>query len=97
MAGVKGGGDRQVLHERIRTHAMAAAGAMKEGLANDLIERIAHDPAFGAIQDQLPALLSPARFVGRAPQQVEEYLAAIVHPLLRQAEPYAPVDAEVHV
>jgi len=97
MDGVKAGGDRQMLHERIRMHAMAAAKGVKEGHANDLLERMAHDPAFATLQDRLSELLSPERFVGRAPQQVEEYLATVVHPLLHQIEHLAPVDAEVHV
>lgn len=97
MAGVKAGGDRQLLHERIRVHAMAAAQAVKEGGTNDLIERFIEDPAFAAVKDDLPALLAPARFIGRAPQQVEEYLTMAVYPLLRQPEHLEPVDAEVHV
>ena len=97
MAGVKAGGDRQILHERIRIHAMAAALAVKEGKPNDLIARIADDPTFAAVKEDLPALLAPMRFVGRAPQQVEEYLTTTVQPLLQQSEHVEPVDAEVHV
>jgi adenylosuccinate lyase len=97
MAGVKAGGDHQLLHERIRLHAMAAAQAVKEGGTNDLIERLVEDPAFAAVQDDLSALVAPTRFIGRAPQQVEEYLATAVYPLLRQAQDLEPVDAEVHV
>lgn len=97
MAGVKGGGDRQILHERIRIHAMAAAQVVKEGGANDLIDRVAADPAFAAVKDQLPALCAPSRFVGRAPQQVEDYLVTVVDPLLRQSEQVEPVDVEIHV
>jgi len=97
MAGVKAGGDRQVLHERIRTHAMAAAQGMKAGEENDLLARVAEDPAFAAVKEQLTALVAPARFIGRAPQQVEEYLTTVVHPLLRQEESFAPVDVEIHV
>jgi adenylosuccinate lyase len=97
MAGVKAGGDRQILHERIRVHAMAAAQMVKEGGANDLIERVVADPLFGAVQLDLPALLAPQRFVGRAPQQVEDYLTTVVYPLLRQSERVELVDVEVHV
>jgi adenylosuccinate lyase len=97
MAGVKAGGDRQLLHERIRVHAMAAAQAVKEGGPNDLIERLVEDPAFAAVQGDLPALVAPTRFIGRAPQQVEEYLTTAIYPLLRQTEHLEPVDAEVHV
>lgn len=97
MAGVKAGGDRQILHERIRIHAMAAAQTVKEGGTNDLIERVAADPLFAAVQPELPALLAPQRFVGRAPQQVEDYLTTVVYPLLRQSERVELVDVEVHV
>jgi adenylosuccinate lyase len=97
MAGVKAGGDRQMLHERIRVHSMAAAQAVKEGQPNDLLARVADDPAFSAVQGDLPALLAPMRFVGRAPQQVEDYLTTAVYPLLQRSEHLEPVDAEVHV
>jgi len=97
MAGVKAGGDRQLLHERLRLHSMAAAQAVKAGQPNDLMARIADDPAFAAVQGELPSLLAPARFAGRAPQQVEDYLATTIHPLLQQSEHLEPVDAEVQV
>jgi adenylosuccinate lyase len=97
MAGVKAGGDRQQLHERIRLHAMAAAQAVKEGRPNDLLTRVAADTAFAAVKDDLPSLLAPQRFVGRAPEQVEEFLTTTVYPLLQQREALEPVDAEVHV
>jgi adenylosuccinate lyase len=97
MAGVKAGGDRQLLHERIRLHSMAASQAMKAGQPNDLLERIADDPAFAAVQDELPSLLAPARFAGRAPEQVEDYLATTIYPLLQQTEELEAVDAEVQV
>jgi adenylosuccinate lyase len=97
MAGVKAGGDRQILHEHIRIHAMAAAQAVKDGHENDLLERLAKDPSFAAVQTEIAALLAPERFVGRAPQQVEEYLRTAVLPLLSQHKALQPVDAEVHV
>jgi len=97
MGGVKAGGDRQILHERIRVHSMAAAQAVKEGKPNDLLARIADDPAFAAVHDDLPTLLAPMRFVGRAPQQVDDYLTTTIYPLLQQREQLEPVDAEVHV
>ena len=76
MDAVKNGGDRQELHERIRIHSMAAAkGVKEEGLENDLMARIAGDPAFGLGEDDLKAILDPSKFVGRAPQQTEEYVA----------------------
>jgi adenylosuccinate lyase len=97
MAGVKAGGDRQLLHERIRIHSMAAAQMVKEGQPNDLLARVAGDPAFAAVQGELATLLAPMRFVGRAPQQVEDYLSMVVYPLLQHSESLEPVDAEVHV
>jgi adenylosuccinate lyase len=97
MAGVKAGGDRQTLHERIRVHSLATAQAVKEGRANDLMGRVAADPAFAAVHDELPKLLRPMRFVGRAPQQVDDYLSTTIYPLLQQREHLEPVDAEVHV
>jgi adenylosuccinate lyase len=97
MAGVKAGGDRQLLHERIRVHAMAAAQAVKDGHPNDLLARIAQDPAFTAVTGELPTLLAPMRFVGRAPQQVEDYLTTTIYPLLQHSDDLEPVDAEVHV
>jgi adenylosuccinate lyase len=97
MAGVKAGGDRQRLHERIRVHSLAAAQVVKDGGANDLISRVAADPAFAAVHAELPTLLQPVRFVGRAPQQVDDYLRTTVYPLLQQHGALEPVDAEVQV
>jgi adenylosuccinate lyase len=77
------GGDRQELHERIRQHAMAAAGRMKiEGGRADLLERIADDDAFDMNLEQLVEIVDPARFVGRAPEQVDRFLAEWVQPAL---------------
>jgi adenylosuccinate lyase len=88
MAGVKSGGDRQELHEAIRKHAMLAARRVKEeGAANDLLERLAADPRFAAIRQELPTLLDPTRFVGRAPQQVQDFLAADIDPVLARLRP----------
>ncbi|NBB95774.1 MAG: adenylosuccinate lyase [Planctomycetes bacterium] len=80
MAGVRAGGDRQQLHEAIRTHSMDAARVVKEaGKANDLIERLKGDPLFADID--IDALIDPATFVGRAPQQVNEFLGVVVAPV----------------
>lgn len=87
MAAVRAGGDRQTLHEAIRKHSLAAGARVKEhGEANDMLERIAADPAFAAVADQLDALTDPSLFVGRAPQQVDEFLAEEVEPLLVDAD-----------
>jgi adenylosuccinate lyase len=80
---VRGGGDRQVAHERIRQHSMDAARALKNGAErNDLLARLAADPAFGVPVADLEDVLDPARFVGRAPQQVDEFLDQVVAPVL---------------
>src|SRR5262249_11050459 len=84
---VRAGGDRQVVHERIRQHSVAAARAVKDtGAANDLLERLASDPAFGVSVDDLRDALDPARYIGRAPEQVDEFLAEVVEPLLHRAD-----------
>ncbi|MCA8974596.1 MAG: adenylosuccinate lyase [Planctomycetes bacterium] len=86
MAGVQKGGDRQDLHERVRVHSRAAAQAIKvEGRDNPLLDLIAADPAFAAIRDDLPDLLDPMRFVGRAPQQVDEFIANEIEPRIAGA------------
>ena len=80
MAAVQAGGDRQGIHERIRLHSQAAAQQVKgEGKDNDLIERIKGDEAFSSLD--IDALLDPSAFVGRAPQQVDDFLAAQVAPV----------------
>jgi len=98
MAAVKAGGDRQDLHERIREHSMAAGRRVKEeGADNDLFDRIATDPAFAAVKDLLPSLLDPAKFVGRAPQQVEEYLDSVVAPALKDRHEVLGLAGDVRV
>jgi adenylosuccinate lyase len=85
MACVAAGGDRGDLHERIRQHARAVADARNEGHETEgLLERVAGDPAFAAIRDELPALTDPVRFVGRSAHQVEEFLAEEVEPVLQR-------------
>ncbi len=87
MEAVKRGGDRQELHEHIREHSMAAARVMKEeGGTCDLLERIAADPAFGMTMDEMLAVLQPENYVGRAPQQVDEFLASEAARALRGYE-----------
>ena len=83
MDAVKKGGDRQELHERIRTHSMAAARVVKEeGKPNDLIDRIVADPAFGLTKDEVEKILKPENFIGRSVQQVEEFVADYVDPAI---------------
>ncbi|MEA4822682.1 MAG: adenylosuccinate lyase [Clostridiaceae bacterium] len=87
MDAVNRGGDRQELHERIREHAMAAGREVKEfGRPNDLIDRIAADPAFGLTKEQITAHLNPADYVGRAPEQVDVFLAECLEPCVADAK-----------
>jgi adenylosuccinate lyase len=80
MAGVKTGGDRQHLHEKIRQHSMAAAAQVKElGRHNDLLQRIKSDPDFKNID--VDKLLNPKQFIGRAPQQVAEFIGNCIKPI----------------
>jgi adenylosuccinate lyase len=98
VRGVRAGGDRQVVHERIRQHSIEAARALKNGATrNDLLDRLAADPDFGVAVRDLESALDPARFVGRAPEQVEEFLEHVVAPVLaRQSRFEVPVE-EVRV
>jgi adenylosuccinate lyase len=80
---VRAGRDRQVVHERIRQHSIEAARALKNGAdRNDLLDRLSADPAFGVPIADLQATLDPKRFVGRAPEQVDEFLEEMVEPVL---------------
>jgi adenylosuccinate lyase len=80
---VKAGGDRQELHELIRVHSMNAGAVVKgEGKPNDLLERIAKDPAFAVVHAKLDHLMDPHLFVGRSPQQVDEFIWDEVDPIL---------------
>ena len=98
MDAVKRGGNRQELHERIRVHSMAAARIIKEeGGENDLLERIAADPAFGVTLEELKAILQPEKYVGRAPGQVTEFLRDVVAPVLARYPHIKAYDAEVRV
>jgi len=86
MAAVRAGGDRQTLHESIRQHSVAAGLRVKdEGADNDLLDRIRADPVFDGIKDRLDELCDPKQFVGRAPEQVDEYLAEEIYPLIAEA------------
>ena len=98
MDAVKRGADRQVLHERIRVHSMAASKVIKEeGGENDLLERIAADDAFGVTLDELKSIISPEKYVGRAPQQTEEFLNEVVKPALEPYSSIATEQAEINV
>ena len=95
MEAVKRGGDRQELHEHIRTHSQAAAARVKDqGLSNDLIDRIIADPAFGLSEAEIRDLISPEKFIGRSPQQVERLVKEVIDPILQDVEDY---HAQLHV
>ena len=94
---VRSGGDRQQAHERIRQHSIEAARALKNGAArNDMLDRLSADPAFGVAIADLESALDPARFVGRAAEQVDEFLDGVVAPLLAgRAAPATPEEIRV--
>ena len=85
MDAVKRGGNRQELHERIRVHSVAAGRVVKEeGGQNDLIDRIAADPAFGLTKEEILAHMDPKAYIGRCEAQVEEFSAQVVDPIRAQ-------------
>jgi len=87
MEGVKRGGDRQELHEKIRVLSMEAGNTVKvEGKPNDLIERILKDGTFNLEAEDVDALLDPSLYVGRAPQQVTDFINEEVNPILKDNE-----------
>ncbi len=94
---VERGGDRQRAHEVIRRHSVEVARSMKDdGARNDLLERLATDRDFGVPADELRAAADPSRFVGRAPEQVDDFLVEIAGPILGSATS-APPSAEIRV
>ena len=98
MDAVKAGGDRQELHEKIRTLSMQAGRVVKEeGGDNPLLQLIAADPAFGLSLDELQALMEPARYVGRAPEQVAEFLEEEIAPILEENKDLLGLSAEINV
>uniref|UniRef100_UPI0028047F64 lyase family protein n=1 Tax=uncultured Eubacterium sp. TaxID=165185 RepID=UPI0028047F64 len=98
MDAVKKGGDRQELHEKIRQHSMAAGAVVKvEGGQNDLVDRIAADPAFMTTKEEILAILKPANFVGRAPEQTADFLKEVVAPILEENKELLGVEVEINV
>jgi len=96
MAAVRAGGDRQTLHEAIRTHSQAAAREVKvEGRENDLLDRLKQDPLFKAVD--IDAELDPARFIGRAPEQVDAFLSAHVAPILAAHPADETLEADINL
>lgn len=98
MDAVKAGGDRQELHERIRQLSMQAGKTVKEeGKDNNLLDLIAADASFGLTKEQLESAMQPSRYVGRAPQQVSEFLAEVVNPILAANKEALGMKAEINV
>jgi adenylosuccinate lyase len=96
MAGVAAGGDRQHLHEVIRVHSQAAALRVKqEGMPNDLLDRLAGDPAFANIS--VTDVMAPEQYTGRAERQVHEFLTEVIEPILARTDASGRLSAEVHV
>ena len=96
MEAVKAGGDRQALHERIRVHSQEATKRVRvEGLDNDLLERIANDPAFPLDRSRLEALMDPKMYTGRSAEQVEEFIEELIDPLLEGAPEVKAGDVRV--
>lgn len=90
MLGVQAGGDRQALHEVVRTHAMTVHASVAAGGPNDLMERLAADPAFSGIdRTRLAEELDPPRYTGRSREQVAEFIAEYLDPLVTMAQPHA--------
>ena len=98
MDAVKAGGDRQELHERIRELSMKAGARVKqEGLDNNLLELIAAEPMFGVTLEELQSKLDPMKYVGRSKEQVDEYLANVIKPILDSNKEELGMKAEINV
>ena len=98
MEGVKRGGDRQELHEAIRRHSHAAAAQVKqEGRDNDLLDRLAEDPVIDMAREELDALIDVHAFVGRAPEQVDEFVKAEIDPVLQRHADSIDAQSDVQV
>ena len=98
MDAVEKGGNRQELHERIRELSMIAGKRVKqEGLDNNLLELIADDPMFGVTLEELQAKLDPIKYVGRSREQVDEYLADVIKPILDDNSDILGLTAQINV
>ncbi len=98
MKAVKNGGDRQELHEKIRQHSVAAGKVIKEeGLDNDLVDRIAADPAFPVTKEEIEEMLVPENFIGRCPAQVDAFLSECIKPVLEKNKDVLGEKAELSV
>lgn len=98
MDAVKAGGDRQELHERIRNLSMEAGRNVKEnGLDNNLLELIAADPTFNMSLEDLKKTMDPSKYTGRSEQQVEEFIADVIQPILDENKDILGLKAEIKV
>ena len=98
MDAVKAGGDRQELHEKIRTLSMEAGKRVKqEGLDNNLLELIAADPAFNMSLEELQKSMDPSKYTGRSKEQVEEFLSEVIQPILDANAEDLGIKAEINV
>ncbi len=98
MDAVKAGGDRQEMHEKIRELSMEAGKHVKvEGKDNNLLELIAADPSFHLSLDELKACMDPTRYTGRAKEQVEDFLAEVINPILEENRASLGMTAEINV
>jgi adenylosuccinate lyase len=98
MDAVKAGGDRQELHEKIRQLSMQAGARVKEeGLDNNLLELIAADPSFNLSLEELKRSMDPSRYMGRAPQQTEDFINEDVLPVLEEYKDELGIKAEIKV
>jgi len=98
MDAVKAGGDRQELHEKIRTLSMEAGRNVKErGLENNLLELIAADPAFNMTLEELKSTMDPAKYTGRAKEQTEEFIQEVIQPILDANKEILGLKADIKV
>jgi len=98
MDAVKAGGDRQELHEKIRTLSMEAGRNVKEkGLDNNLLELIAADPSFNLTLEELKQTMDPKKYVGRSKEQVEEFIDEVINPLLEENKETLGMTADIKV
>ena len=94
---VKAGADRQDVHEAVRQASFEAAASIKNGGENDLKDRLAKAPILSKVAGRLDEILDPARYVGRAPEQVDEFLAEEVDPVLAKYADLIGAEGEVRV
>jgi adenylosuccinate lyase len=95
---VRAGADRQEAHEIIRRHSVASSNAIHDGAAsNDLLDRLAEDGGLGLSREDIEDAADPRAFIGRAPQQVEEFLSEVIAPLLAGSEAAAVEASEIRV